>query len=210
MVGFNRRFAPFANRMKEFLGQVNEPLAMHYQVNAGYIPTDHWVHDPDQGGGRIIGEACHFADFLSYLADATPVSVYAKALPNAGRYQNDNVVIQLTFEDGSVGTITYVANGDKAFPKEQVQVFGGGAVAVLDDFRALKLVKGGRTKREKSWFKQDKGHQAELVAFVEAIRDGKESPIPFESLVATTLTTFKIEESLRTGEPLPINMSLRA
>jgi len=207
MVGFNRRFAPLARQMKDFLGRANEPLALHYQVNAGYIPSNHWVHDPEQGGGRIIGEVCDFVDLLSFLTGALPVNVYAKTLPNDGRYRNDNVVVHLTFGDGSVGTITYVANGDKAFPKEKVQVFGGGVVAVLDDFRSLKTVKEGRTKSHKSWFKQDKGHLAELIAFIEAVKDGKNPPISFDSLVATTLTTFKIEESLRTGVPVEIALA---
>jgi polar amino acid transport system substrate-binding protein len=208
-VGYNRRFAPLARRMKTFLDEINDPLVLNYQVNAGQIPLDHWVQDPEIGGGRIIGEVCHFVDFLSYLTDSLPVSVYARALPNDGRYQNDNVAVNLKFEDGSVGTITYVANGDKAYPKERVQAFGGGAVAVLDDFRRVRLIKGGKTEGHRTWFKQDKGHQAELVAFVDAVREGTGAPIPFESLAATTLATFKIEESLRTGEPVAIDLSLR-
>jgi predicted dehydrogenase len=195
--------------MKTFLDEINDPLVLNYQVNAGQIPLDHWVQDPEIGGGRIIGEVCHFVDFLSYLTDSLPVSVYARALPNDGRYQNDNVAVNLKFEDGSVGTITYVANGDKAYPKERVQAFGGGAVAVLDDFRRVRLIKGGKTEGHRTWFKQDKGHQAELVAFVDAVREGTGAPIPFESLAATTLATFKIEESLRTGEPVAIDLSLR-
>ena len=134
MVGFNRRFAPLAVKMKAFLDQSAEPFAAHYRVNAGFIPPEHWVHDPAQGGGRILGEGCHFIDFLTWLAGAPPVEVSAKALPDMGRYRGDNAVITLTFPDGSVGTLSYLANGDKSVSKEWVEVFAGGRVAVLDDF----------------------------------------------------------------------------
>jgi predicted dehydrogenase len=150
-----------ARQLKTFLADVHEPLIMHYRVNAGYIPLDHWMQNPEQGGGRIIGEVCHFVDFLTFLAGALPTRVHARALPNDGRYRDDNVIITLEFADGSLGTITYVANGDKSFPKERVEVFGGGCVAVLDDFRRLELVRHGRRKVVKSRLRQDKGHRGE-------------------------------------------------
>ena len=204
MVGYNRRFAPMARQLKAFLADVHEPLVMHYRVNAGYIPPDHWVQDPQQGGGRIIGEICHFVDFLTFLAGALPVRVYARALPNDGRYRDDNVVITLEFADGSLGTIAYVANGDKSFPKERLEVFGGGAVAVLDDFRRLELVRNGRKKVVRSRLHQDKGHRGEWEAFVAAVQNGGPAPIPFEEIVATTLTTFRILDSLRCGGPVAV------
>jgi len=208
MVGFNRRFAPMARQLKAFLADVHEPLVMHYRVNAGYIPPDHWVQDPEQGGGRIIGEVCHFVDFLTFLADALPVRVHARALPNDGRYRDDNVVITLEFADGSLGTITYVANGDKAFPKERVEVFGGGCVATLDDFRRLELVRGGRRKVVRSRLRRDKGHRGEWEAFVQALREGGPAPIPFEEIVATTLTTFAVVDSLRRGKLVAVELDL--
>ena len=204
MVGYNRRFAPMARQLKAFLADVHEPLVMHYRVNAGYIPPDHWVQDPQQGGGRIIGEICHFVDFLTFLAGALPIRVYARALPNDGRYRDDNVVITLEFADGSLGTIAYVANGDKSFPKERLEVFGGGAVAVLDDFRRLELVRNGRKKVVRSRLRQDKGHRGEWEAFVAAVQNGGPAPIPFEEIVATTLTTFRILDSLRCGGPVAV------
>jgi predicted dehydrogenase/threonine dehydrogenase-like Zn-dependent dehydrogenase len=202
MVGFNRRFAPLAVAMREFLAGAG-PLLIHYRVNAGYIPPDSWVHDPVEGGGRIIGEACHFVDFLQFVTGASPVLVCAESLrPNGGnQILEDNVAIQITFEDGSVGSILYAANGDRAFPKERVEAFGGGRVAVLDDFRRLEMVKGDRRRVQRSWLKQDKGHAAELETFVSAVRGGGVAPIPFASLVQTTLTTFRIREALRTGQP---------
>jgi predicted dehydrogenase/threonine dehydrogenase-like Zn-dependent dehydrogenase len=205
VVGFNRRFSPMARQLKAFLADVHEPLVMHYRVNAGYIPPDHWVQGPEQGGGRIIGEVCHFVDFLTFLAGALPVRVHARALPNDGRYRDDNVVITLEFADGSLGTITYVANGDKSFPKERVEVFGGGYVAVLDDFRRLELVCHGRRKVVRSRLRQHKGHRGEWEAFVAALKECGPPPIPFEEIVATTLTTFRILDTLRSGEPVTVD-----
>lgn len=203
-VGYNRRFAPMAIRLKKFLADVHEPLIMHYRVNAGYVPPDHWVQDPDEGGGRIIGEMCHFVDFLIFLANALPVRVQAQALPNNGRYQDDNVIVTLEFENGTLGTITYAANGDRAFSKERVEVFGGETVAVLDDFRCLELVRHGRRKVRRSLLRQDKGHRGEWEALVSAVQNGGPSPISFTDLVTTTLTTFHIREALCTGEPVKI------
>jgi predicted dehydrogenase/threonine dehydrogenase-like Zn-dependent dehydrogenase len=204
MVGYNRRFAPMARQLKAFLTDVHEPLVMHYRVNAGYIPPDHWVQDSQQGGGRIIGEVCHFVDFLTFLVGALPVRVYARALPNEGRYRDDNVVITLEFADGSLGTIIYVANGDKSFPKERLEVFGGGAVAVLDDFRHLELVRNRRKKVVRSLLGQDKGHRGEWEAFVAAVQGGGPPPIPIEEIIATTLTTFRVLDSLRCREPVAV------
>jgi len=205
-VGYNRRFAPMVQRLKAFVAGTPEPLIMHYRVNAGYIPPEHWVHDPHQGGGRIIGEVCHFVDFLTFLADSLPVRVSAQALPNNQRYRDDNIVVTLAFANGSSGTITYVANGDKTFSKERVEVFGGGAVAVLDDFRRLELVRGGRKQVVQSRLRQDKGHRGELAAFVAAVRNGApSSPSAWRDMVAVSLTTFAIRESLRCGDPVQID-----
>ena len=204
MVGFNRRFAPLARRMLQFLNDRQEPLAAHYRVNAGYIPQKHWVHDLKQGGGRIIGEGCHFIDFLTFLVGHSPISVTARALPDIGRYREDNIVMTFTFPDGSLGTVTYLANGDKAFPKERVEVFCGGRVAVLDDFRSLTLVENGRTRVFRAHLRQDKGHRAEWVAFAEAIRLGGPPPIPYEQLLGVTQATLTVMEALRSQTQLPI------
>jgi predicted dehydrogenase/threonine dehydrogenase-like Zn-dependent dehydrogenase len=205
IVGFNRRFAPMARQLKAFLSDVHEPLVMHYRINAGYIPPDHWVHDPAQGGGRIVGEVCHFVDLLTFLACALPARVYARTLPNASQYRDDNVVITLEFSNGSLGTITYVANGDKSLPKERVEVFGGGAVAVLDDFRRLDMVRDGHKKVYKSRLHQDKGHQAEWEAFVNALITGGPIPISFQEIISTTLTTFRILDALQCREAVEVN-----
>jgi predicted dehydrogenase/threonine dehydrogenase-like Zn-dependent dehydrogenase len=204
MVGFNRRFAPLAVRMKHFVQEAGEPLALHYRVNAGFLPADHWLNDPLQGGGRILGEVCHFVDLLCFLTASSPVEVETRSLSNPGKYSNDNVVCSLRFVDGSQGTITYLANGDKSYSKERIEVFGGGSVAVLEDFRRLELVRRGKKRVFRSPLRQDKGHRGEFEALVAAIQTGSESPIPFREIVSTMLTTFALEESRCLGHPVAV------
>jgi predicted dehydrogenase/threonine dehydrogenase-like Zn-dependent dehydrogenase len=204
MVGFNRRLASLAIRMKNFLKEVREPLAIHYRVNAGFLPADHWLNDPQQGGGRIVGEVCHFVDFLSFLTASSPVEVETRSLMNPGRYSNDNVVCSLRFANGSQGTISYLANGDKSYSKERVEVFGGGNVAVLEDFRRLELVRNGKKRIFRSLLRQDKGHRGEWQAFIHAIQTGAESPIPFHEIASTMLATFALEESRCLGQPVAL------
>jgi predicted dehydrogenase len=207
MVGFNRRFAPMAVQMKRFLSEIHEPLAIHYRVNAGYIPSDHWVNDPEQGGGRILGEVCHFVDFLCFLAGACPIEVQAQTVGNPGQYSQDNVVASLKFANGTLGTISYLANGDKSVSKERVEAFGGGSVAILEDFRRLELVRGGRKEVTRARWAQDKGHQAEMQAFVNALRAKTPSPISFEQIVGSTLATLRLQNSCQTGQPLKVQLS---
>ncbi len=196
MVGFNRRFAPLAVQMKKFLDASPEPLVAHYRVNAGYIPPEHWVHDLAQGGGRILGEGCHFIDFITWLVGAAPVEVSAQALPDMGRYRQDNVVIQLRYPDGSLGTVSYLANGDKTVSKERVEIFSGGRVALLDDYRQLEMVANGRRSVAKSRLRQDKGHAAEWDAFAAAILSGGPPPIPYDQLFGVMDATFSAVEGL--------------
>jgi predicted dehydrogenase/threonine dehydrogenase-like Zn-dependent dehydrogenase len=196
-VGFNRRHALLASSLSSFISPRTEALYAHYRINAGYIPLNHWTHDPEQGGGRIIGEGCHFIDFITFLVGAAPVSVSAVALPDSGKYREDNVSMTFIFPDGSVGVVDYLANGDKSFPKERVEVFCGGRIAVLDDFRKLELVHDGRCKTVKT--AQDKGWKDEWVAFAKAIREGGGPPIPYEQLVGVTEASFAAVESLRSA-----------
>ena len=179
-VGFNRRFAPLAQQLFDFYKDHAEPMHIHYRVNAGYIPLNHWTQDPALGGGRIIGEACHFIDFITFLVGASPVSVTAHALPDNGKYREDNVSMTFTFPDGSIGVVDYLANGDKSFPKERVEVFCGGKIAVLDDFRALELVENGNRKTIKG--AQDKGWKNEMIAFAKSIREGGQPPIAIRAI----------------------------
>ena len=202
-VGFNRRFAPLAQQLAAFLEDRSEPMHIHYRVNAGYIPSNHWTQDPAVGGGRIIGEGCHLVDFITFLVGTVPISVTAHALPDGGKYHEDNVSMSFTFPDGSLGVVDYLANGDKSLPKERVEVFCGGRVAILDDFRTLETVHNGRRKKIKS--AQDKGWAAEWQSFVRAIQEGDNPPIPYEQLLGVTSATFSALESLRKdGSPVNI------
>jgi predicted dehydrogenase len=207
MVGFNRRFAPMAVRMADFLGEIDEPVAMHYRVNAGALPPDHWVNDSEQGGGRILGEVCHFVDFLRFLAAAPLVQVQAQGLADGAPDGGQNVVVSLQFANGSLGTISYLANGDRSYSKERIEVFGGGAIAVLDDFRKLELVRHGRKQTFRSRFQQDKGHRAEWEAFSQAIASGHAAPIAFEEIVASTLASLRIAESRFLGQPVSLDVA---
>ena len=205
MVGFNRRFAPMVQKMRAFLKPISEPLAVHYRINAGYLPPDHWMNDREQGGGRILGEMCHFVDLFAFLASSSVVEVSARALINFGRYNTDNVLVSVRLANGSEGTIHYLANGDRAFSKERIEVFGGGSSAVLDDFRHLELVRNGRKESDRARWRQDKGHRAEWAAFADAIKRGAESPIPFEEIVASTLATIRIDESAATAHSITLD-----
>ena len=177
-------------------------MYLHYRINAGYLPLNHWTQDESLGGGRIIGEACHFIDLLTFLVGAPPVSVSAHALPNNGKYLDDNVSMTFTFPDGSIGIVDYLANGDKSMPKERLEVFCGGKIAVLDDYVKLEIVENARWKAESG--AQDKGWRAEMAAFAESLKAGKEPPIPYEQIIAVTKSTFAAVESIRSGSPISI------
>jgi predicted dehydrogenase/threonine dehydrogenase-like Zn-dependent dehydrogenase len=204
MVGFNRRFAPMTCRLKEFLAAIREPLLMHYRVNAGFLPPDHWTQDPEQGGGRLLGEVCHFIDLLSFLSGAEPVQVTASAASDASRYSGDNLTVLLRFANGSQGSITYAANGDRSYSKERIEIFGGGSVAVLDDFRQLELVRNGKKTSECSSLRQDKGHAGEWREFAAAVRSGKKAPMGFEEIVASSLATLRAHRSCQTGTTVSV------
>ncbi|MGH9649520.1 MAG: Gfo/Idh/MocA family protein, partial [Terriglobales bacterium] len=198
MVGYNRRFAPMALRLKAFLSEIRQPLVMHYRVNAGPLPPNHWLRDPDQGGGRVLGEVCHFVDFLIFLAGSLPARLRAQGLGGASA-GDESVLVSLEFANGSVGSIAYVTGGDPAFCKESVEVFGGGSAAVLDDFRRLEMVRDGRRERRHSRWSQDKGHRGEWWAFAHAAGSGGPPPIALLELVATSLATCRIQHSRLTG-----------
>lgn len=204
MVGFNRRFAALSKSLKEFIKPIQGPKVMTYRINAGPLHANHWLYDPHEGGGRIIGEVCHFIDYLTYLADSTPVKVRAIGAGSDTPANDENVIITLNYADGSIGSISYLATGDRSFPKERVEIFGGGRVAVLDDFRTLELVSDGRKAKRRSRLRQDKGHKAEWEAFVDAIRSGGPPPIPYDDLISTTKASFAAVKSLHTQEALDI------
>ncbi|HET6400885.1 MAG TPA: bi-domain-containing oxidoreductase [Candidatus Kapabacteria bacterium] len=200
MVGFNRRFAPLVKKMKAFFDEV-APRMIFYRINAGPLPLSHWTQDETEGGGRIIGEVCHFIDTAAYLTgDAMPRSVFAKSISSgrADTVDRDTVSISIEYSDGSVAEILYIANGSKSLPKEELQVFSNGRTAILKNFTELELwTAGGKPKIEKG---SGKGHAEEVKAFLQSLSSQGEAPIPFDSLLATTLVTFATRESLATGE----------
>jgi predicted dehydrogenase/threonine dehydrogenase-like Zn-dependent dehydrogenase len=204
MVGYNRRFAPFLVELRDALEDIAEPLMLSARVNAGFIPADHWVHDPEQGGGRLRGEGCHFVDLLIHLARARVARVRSVALPDAGRYRSDNFQVTLEFENGGVGVVTYVANGARSFGKELVEVFGGGAAARMDDYRSLRIDRPSNSIRRSARLRSDKGHRAEWEAVVRHLTSGGPPPIPFEELVHSTRVTLAAWRSLQSGEPVSL------
>jgi predicted dehydrogenase len=201
-VGFNRRFAPLTREMLAFYRERSEPMHVHYRVNAGYIPTNHWTQDPEAGGGRIIGEACHSIDFVTFLVGAVPVRVSAHALPDRGKYLEDNVSMTFTFPDGSIAVVDYLANGNRSVDKERVEVFCEGKVAVLEGFTKLEFVESEKRRVIKAAL--DKGWKDEWIAFAKAIQEGGEPPIPYEHLVGVTEATFAAVESVRSGATVSI------
>jgi predicted dehydrogenase/threonine dehydrogenase-like Zn-dependent dehydrogenase len=199
MVGFNRRFSPLTERVQEFFAARSEAMLVNIRCNAGFIPRNNWVQDPENGG-RIVGELCHFVDWARAVINFPVHSVTAAALPDGGRYNRDNVTATVSFKDGSIANLVYVANGDRAVAKEYFEVFCSGGIARLDDFKTLHLSRNGKTETVKG--KQDKGHRREIELTVEAMKQGVAAPIPFEQLIEVTEATFAIEEAIATQETL--------
>jgi predicted dehydrogenase len=188
MVGFNRRFAPQVVKINQLLQGVIAPKAFVMTVNAGAIPADHWTQDPAVGGGRIVGEGCHFIDLLRFLANSPIVGWDRSAMKAATQ---DTVTIHLNFADGSIGTIHYFANGTKAFPKERLEVFAEGRVLQLDNYRRLTGFGWPGFKKMNLW-RQDKGQKACAAAFIESLRQGGRAPIPFEELLEVSRVTIEL------------------
>lgn len=198
MVGYNRRFSPQVQKMKSLLTAISEPKSFVYTVNAGAIPPEHWTQDLQAGGGRIIGEGCHFVDLLRFLAGQPITSHSAFPLgPSASlRIADDKSVLVLRFADGSVGTVLYLANGHKSFPKERIEVFAAGAVLQLDNFRKLTGF-GWPSFSNMNLWRQDKGNAACASAFVQAVKQGLPSPISFDELYETTAVSIKLAAEAR-------------
>ena len=186
MVGFNRRFSPLAQQAKSLFANRDTPLSILYRVNAGHLPKEHWTQDPVEGGGRIIGEVCHFVDLMVFLTGALPISVFAEsvAAKSPKIVDADSVFITMRFADGSNGAIAYLSEGDKSLPKERIEIFGAGKSFLIDDFRKGKAP-------------QDKGQGTQIKRICSAVLEGGPAPIDLTELVATTRTTFRILDSLR-------------
>jgi len=194
LVGFNRRFSPLIKYLKKKVG--SGPMSMLYRINSGTIPSDSWIQDIAVGGGRIIGEACHFVDLLTFLCGSLPKRVYASALPDP-EHLNDIVNISLEFENGSIGTISYFSNGSKMLEKEYIEIHQSGVSAILKDFKELVIYGNGKTERKKL-LNQDKGQAVMVQDFIEVLTKGRQPLIPIHELLTVSRTTFKAHESLRT------------
>lgn len=203
MVGFNRRYSSLGVRLRDLFARRTSPMQVHYRVNAGYLPPDHWTQDPDIGGGRIIGEVCHFVDFLQFITSEEPIEVYTSSIGGkTGRFGiPDNVEIAIRFSEGSLGTITYSAMGSKGYSRERVEVYCDESVGVVEDFRRLEFIKGAKKKTTKLW-NQDSGYKRELEHFL--AMSPEEAKASFRGAVLTTLATFAAESSLRTRSIVPI------
>jgi len=200
MVGFNRRFSPLTEILKHKVG--SGPMSMLYRVNAGPIPAESWVQDPEIGGGRIVGEVCHFVDYLTYISGSVPAGVFAAAMSSPS-VKEDTVTISLWFQNGSVGTIFYYANGSRGLFKEYIEISRAGTTAVLKDFKNLEIYGQGKAFKKKL-FAQDKGQKEMLKSFLDTVKNGGEAPVSFDDIKAATLTTFRIVESIRAGKALAI------
>lgn len=203
MVGLNRRFAPMVQSLREEFAS-DASLQMVYRVNSGAIPTDSWLHRPEEGGGMLIGEMVHFVDLMQYICRSQPIKVYAQNV-TVGTSQladHDNVSLIITFADGSTGTLCYNTVGDDGASKERIEVYGEGAVATLDDFRRLEVTRNGSSNQTKAW-NQNKGQKTEMSETVEAFRDGG-SPVPFNELMAGMQTIFGAQRSLRDDAPVDL------
>ena len=201
LVGFNRRFAPHVQQIMKLLTN-DAPKAINYRINAGAVPVDHWIHDKDVGGGRIIGEVCHFVDLAMFLAGAKITAVSAHVMQGPNNLL-DTVVINLTFDNGSIANISYFSNGNKKLEKEYLEVFSNGQVAIVDDFKKLKIYSNKVTQYKLS--NQDKGHSEEVKQFLQCIKEGRPAPISFEDIYLSTLATFKILESIKTNKTIVID-----
>lgn len=205
MPGFNRRFSDLSIAVRDLMAERVAPLHILCRVNAGLMKAESWYQDADEGGWRIISEGCHFIDLIQFLAGARVTRVRADMIPGAASGEHhDNCSATLSLEDGSVATLLYLCNGDSSFEKERIEVFGSATVAVIDNWRQVWCWANGR-RRKIAGGRSGKGHGAEMLAFVEAVRRGLPSPIPFADAVATTEATFAIAAGMTSGKVLATN-----
>jgi len=193
LIGYNRRFSPYTQKLMQIF-PANRPKSMNFRINAGFMPKEHWAHDPQTGGGRIIGEGCHFIDLAMFIAGSSITLVSSNGLQTAHNL-HDTVTINLMFENGSIANISYFSNGNKSLSKEYYEIFCDGQVAIIEDFSKMSIY--GKSVKKYSFGKQQKGHKEELIAFADAIKTGKQAPISFEDLHLSTLASFKVLESIQ-------------
>lgn len=205
MVGFNRRFAPLTKELKRYFENSGEPMVVNCRVNAGYIPKNHWTQDPVEGGGRILGDVCHFVDLIQFITGSRVVKVYAESISadNVSIVNNDNLNITLKMANGSLGIITYLANADSSLPRERIEVTSGRKAAIIDNFRNAYFYRDGKVSKTGTGT-MDKGIREELKTFIRSVNSDRVSPIAFDELINTTLATFRILTSLSVGEAVAL------
>jgi polar amino acid transport system substrate-binding protein len=196
MVGYNRRFSPHIEMIKNIFPDIT-PKSIMYRINAGHIPNDSWIQDKDIGGGRIIGEVCHFIDLCMYIAGA-PIKMLSAVVMDDSNNNMDTLTINLYFENRSIASICYFANGSKSLKKEYLEVYSSGTSTVIDDFKKMTVY--AKNKKKYSLFNQNKGHQKEVNSFLKALQEGSATPISFKDIYLTTLATFKVVDSIKTKE----------
>ena len=205
MVGFNRRFSPLSDVVKKATRARREPMVVHYRVDAGYLPRTHWAQAPAVGGGRLLGEGCHFIDWMYWCVGRPVVSVRTVSTPDGGRYCGDNLILELVFEDGSLGTLTYVANGSNQLGKERIEVFCEGQTIVLDDFTTATISRNNARAPVTEKLRQiDKGHAEECRLVIEGLTRGTGMPIPRADILHVTEVTLLAEVSRVSGGPVQI------
>jgi polar amino acid transport system substrate-binding protein len=197
IVGFNRRYSPLTLRAKELLKSKHGPLVINYRVNAGAIPRNHWIQDPEVGGGRIIGECCHFLDFFNFMTDSELESVDAKTVPinNKTVYAKDNLVANIRWIDGSITTLTYTSLGHPDLPKEYVEMYADGSTILIDDFKEMRMY--GFGEKSVKLKKQDKGHRNQLIEFTNLLRGKPSKAISFADIIKSTKLTFEVDKKAR-------------
>ena len=205
LVGFNRRYASSVIKLKALFQNRTEPMVITYRINAGYLPRSHWYQDKENGG-RIVGEVCHFVDTIGFLTDSVPESIFSECITsnNSAITEQDNVSIIIKYQDGSLGNIIYLSNGDTAYPKEHIDIYCDNSIARLDNFKKLEFYKN--KKRISFSFNGEKGHKEEISTFIECIKGNLSAPITFSSLYSTTYITLLINESLT--KKVPVNYEL--
>jgi predicted dehydrogenase len=199
LVGFNRRFSPHADRARAFFRSRRNPLVMTYRVNAGMIPTEHWIQDPAIGGGRLVGETCHFIDYMQSMCGASPTSVFARRIGrHTTRLTDDQCIITLTFSDGSIGSLIYTAGGNSGLAKERFEAHADGQSLTMDDFMETRLYTGTQREVFKT-AKRDKGFKGEMAHFVKTVTEGVPPLMSFGDIAAVTRASFLTVASLQSG-----------
>jgi polar amino acid transport system substrate-binding protein len=196
MLGFNRRFAPFTQAWLNKLAARTSPMLITYRINAGFIPGENWIQNREEGGGRIIGEVCHFVDLCRFLCGEEFKSIFAQTI--GGDKYRDNLSVLAGFRNGSLASINYISSGDKSLPKERIEIFCQGSVAVIEDFKTMKVARKEKLRSSKGT--QDKGHKKQISLWLESLKQGHPIPVPFKESVEATIATFMIHESLNTGK----------